>query len=373
MNLLYYNLKLIYRYYYKTTHQPNYYMTVYIYILELVGGKYYVGRTQNLSQRIQAHKSGIDSSMWVKKYPMVRIVNSFEGDNYDEDKVTKQLMAKHGIDNVRGGAYVTETLSSAVQNHLQNEIAMANDLCIRCRKPGHFIKDCPEPKYKRISKQIPEQTPNPINTPTSNTTDIFTNLINKCIRCGHFGHVISGCFASTSVNGKELIPLNMETTCIKCRKTIYIVGELCYCKDNVDSKIDSKVKGKDTDTINIKSKKSSVRTVKCRIIESSDDTESSAGSGGSHASDSDFVVVSEHDGDTFDESYDDTPTGSTESTLESEDEGKVKGKSKGKVNGKYNRRKARSKGRKKDNDDLSEAVKIIGGAISFIGKLLSKK
>ena len=59
---------------------------MYIYLLELDNGKYYVGRTNNISNRIEQHKNNIGSE-WTKKYKFISLVDSFETtDPYDEDK-----------------------------------------------------------------------------------------------------------------------------------------------------------------------------------------------------------------------------------------------------------------------------------------------
>jgi predicted GIY-YIG superfamily endonuclease len=79
-----------------------------IYILRLEEGKYYIGKSENPIKRYEAHLAGTGSS-WTKKYPPIELINVIENSSaFDEDKYTKEYMATYGIDNVRGGSYVTQ-------------------------------------------------------------------------------------------------------------------------------------------------------------------------------------------------------------------------------------------------------------------------
>ena len=61
---------------------------------------------------------------------------------FDEDKITKEYMAKYGIENVRGGSYVEIELSELQTEALKIELWQAKDLCTQCGRKGHFVKDC---------------------------------------------------------------------------------------------------------------------------------------------------------------------------------------------------------------------------------------
>jgi len=79
---------------------------VYIYVLKLQENKYYVGKTNNPSVRIENHLNGNGSS-WTKIYKPLKVVDMIPNcDDYDEDKYTQIYMDKYGIDNVRGGSFV---------------------------------------------------------------------------------------------------------------------------------------------------------------------------------------------------------------------------------------------------------------------------
>ncbi len=82
-----------------------------LYVLRLQDNKYYVGITTKTPQiRMQEHLSGIRVAYWTAKHKPLEIileedlgrVSKAHAEKY-ENKVTRDLMKKHGINNVRGG------------------------------------------------------------------------------------------------------------------------------------------------------------------------------------------------------------------------------------------------------------------------------
>lgn len=113
-----------------------------IYVLKLKEGKYYIGKANNISNRMNQHIEG-KGSEWCKLYSMVDIEAVYKDcDAFDEDKYTKVYMDKYGIDNVRGGSYCQIELSTCQKELLNRELQTANDLCWNCGKSGHFISSC---------------------------------------------------------------------------------------------------------------------------------------------------------------------------------------------------------------------------------------
>ena len=115
---------------------------VYIYVLKLGKGKYYVGKTNQPNFRIKSHFNS-KGSEWTKTYWPIAIEKQIPNcDNYDEDKWTKIYMDIYGIDNVRGGSFTKLRLSDETKKLLRQISNGTNDKCFKCGKKGHFAKDC---------------------------------------------------------------------------------------------------------------------------------------------------------------------------------------------------------------------------------------
>jgi predicted GIY-YIG superfamily endonuclease len=116
--------------------------TTNIYVLRLEGGNYYVGKTDNIYKRYGEHFNGAGSA-WTRKHAPISLVKTVESASpFDEDKITKEYMAKYGVDKVRGGSYVSVQLSEVQKQSINAEIWSAKDLCARCRRKSHFVKQC---------------------------------------------------------------------------------------------------------------------------------------------------------------------------------------------------------------------------------------
>lgn len=117
-------------------------MSTTIYVLRLEGGHYYIGKSNNVAARYQQHLDG-KGSAWTRKYAPVSLVKTIESASpFDEDKITKEYMAKYGIEKVRGGSYVEVELSRFHMDALNMEIRGATNLCTQCGRAGHFVKEC---------------------------------------------------------------------------------------------------------------------------------------------------------------------------------------------------------------------------------------
>lgn len=123
-----------------------------LYVLALERNKFYIGRSEHEDLRLIQHTIGKGSS-WTSKYHPIsvlemRICNS----PFEEDMVTKEYMAKYGIDNVRGGSYVKIVLDSIQIEAITRELLSVSDACKSCGKYGHFINECHEKKIAQIIK-----------------------------------------------------------------------------------------------------------------------------------------------------------------------------------------------------------------------------
>ena len=179
-----------------------------IYILKLENNKYYVGKSNDLETRMTSHKNGT-ASMWTKKYKPISVEQIIPNAcSYDENKYTIEYMDKYGIDNVRGGLYVTEALDNTQRNDIKKQIWGANDCCTQCGRKGHFVKNCKE--IKDVTGQdILKTEPDILKTEPDifkTVLDIFKTgqdilkeeykdkkLIKTCFDYGKSGHYTDKC------------------------------------------------------------------------------------------------------------------------------------------------------------------------------------
>lgn len=172
-----------------------------IYILQLKHGKYYIGKSDDLHKRYHEHLEGRGSA-WTRKHVPIKLIQVIsDASPFDEDKYTKEYMAKYGVDNVRGGSYVSCVLDEVQQETLQTEIWAATDCCTTCGRKGHFASKC-YAKTDILGNEIVYESSDDESDDSDN--ERFSEDI-VCFRCGRDGHYSSGCYASYDVDGRKLI------------------------------------------------------------------------------------------------------------------------------------------------------------------------
>ena len=142
-----------------------------IYVLELQGKKYYVGKTNHTFQRFEQHKSG-SGAKWTQKHKVKDLIGFHPNmKDSDENKITIQMMQKYGVRNVRGGSWTKVNMTEAEIKRLE----------------------------KRINARSKRRTK---SSSTKKTTKARKRI--SCTRCGRTSHTVEKCYARFHANGKSL-------------------------------------------------------------------------------------------------------------------------------------------------------------------------
>lgn len=185
-----------------------------IYVLQLENGKYYVGKTSDVKKRFEQHAAG-KGAEWTKIYKPVKLLETRRvTSEHDENNITKDLMKKYGIENVRGGAHASVNLSPEVEDVLRHEIKSNSDACYKCGKSGHFAKFCKRKSSFHGMCGCGREF-FVLEDHLSHMKMCIPRRKKECSRCGRDSHTEEKCYATTDVNG-QCIEEDHDDTCNRC-------------------------------------------------------------------------------------------------------------------------------------------------------------
>ena len=119
---------------------------LYIYILLLQLGKYYIGETD--IHYFKLNDTTVYNNDWTFKYKPIKIIDIISNvNNTDVDKYALHYMNMHGIDNVRGGQYYYFNLS--------NEQTIKIQSSINCKIKNYNITISNQTKFLEDNKHSP--------------------------------------------------------------------------------------------------------------------------------------------------------------------------------------------------------------------------
>jgi predicted GIY-YIG superfamily endonuclease len=111
---------------------------IYVYVLLLEEGRYYVGKTKDIEKRYADHSNG-KGAAWTSIYKPQSVVEHFISEaKFTEENKTKEYMLRYGIHKVRGGPYASPILEDSVVKVIQRQLWHAQDKCFGCGG-DHFI------------------------------------------------------------------------------------------------------------------------------------------------------------------------------------------------------------------------------------------
>lgn len=155
-------------------------MSAGVYTLQLNTGKYYVGKSENIEERIAQHIAQTDKcAKFIKdnngvKTQIELLTSVIEDLNLWEQQETLAQMLDKGFNNVRGWEFTNSnplTYEECVS--IKTLLFGSGDLCRKCGNPGHFAQDCKSQKaswFIELEKCMNQKTkPN----------NVFQNIIKK--------------------------------------------------------------------------------------------------------------------------------------------------------------------------------------------------
>jgi predicted GIY-YIG superfamily endonuclease len=123
----------------------------FVYVLQLQGGKFYVGTTDNIYSRLLDHKlQNASSAVWVRTHgPVERVVEIVRDSPRDaETYKTMEMMDMFGYENVRGSSWCKADMSgpptplaSFAREHRKFEYLSREEIDAVCHEVSRMQRD----------------------------------------------------------------------------------------------------------------------------------------------------------------------------------------------------------------------------------------
>jgi len=173
---------------------------MYIYVLSLQYGKYYVGKTDNPEfsfVRMDLEPS-LKNCAWIRKYAPLCISDFFEcgTSGVGLDHHVLKYMNIYGILHVRGGSFSGVVFENHQILYLKKHVNRFGNgvFCVICGSHMHRDVDC--------SKSVCQVEG---GCEGQSEYDMIENLKANCGRCGRYGHETVHCIAILHQNGSLLV------------------------------------------------------------------------------------------------------------------------------------------------------------------------
>ena len=181
-----------------------------IYVLKLERGKFYVGKTKHTVQRLKQHWDG-DGAAWTRKYEMKDLHRWYpDKKDADENRITLQMMAEHGVRNVRGGDWCFVHMNAGEIRKLEKKCGSKKKAkkkattrgCKRCGRDSHTRSRC----YAWTTVDgVDITTESWVYRPKKKAKKRKAKRrARRCGRCGREGHYRPNCYARTHDDGYPL-------------------------------------------------------------------------------------------------------------------------------------------------------------------------
>lgn len=114
-----------------------------VYVLSLAHGRVYVGKSNDIEERLRQHRSGAGAACakhFLRRVPPMTPPTA-DLESWERAETLARMHA-HGISKVRGWMYTSPEMDHVEREHAFKQVCEKFDLCRRCGGDGHFVAAC---------------------------------------------------------------------------------------------------------------------------------------------------------------------------------------------------------------------------------------